>query len=112
MRTRSTIPASSVLSLPKDRLVLGLRGTISEVELHCIQARLQGARLSKVRRGELPLILPVGYVRTADGQIEFDPDQEVQGALRTIFTQFELLGNCNAVLRYFRDHGLQVPRRR
>lgn len=64
-----------------DRLVLGLRGTISEVELHCIQARLQGARMSKVRRGELALPLPVGLVRNREGQIEFDPDQEVQGAI-------------------------------
>ena len=51
-----------------DRLLLGLRGTISEVELHCIQARLHGARMSKARRGELPLLLPIGYVRGADGQ--------------------------------------------
>lgn len=95
-----------------DRLLLGLRGTISEVELHCIQARLQGARLSKVRRGELALPLPVGYVRSRDGHIELDPDQEVQGAIRTIFTQFERLGTATAVLHFFRDHGLRLPRRR
>jgi DNA invertase Pin-like site-specific DNA recombinase len=95
-----------------DRLVLGLRGTVSEVELHCIQARLQGARLSKARRGELALPLPVGYVRGRDGQIEVDPDQEVQAALRTIFAQFECAGTATAVLRFFRDHGLRVPRRR
>jgi DNA invertase Pin-like site-specific DNA recombinase len=94
-----------------DRLLLGLRGTISEVELHCIQARLQGARLSKVRRGEFPLELPVGYVRSADGQVEFDPDQEVQGTIRTILTQFERLGTGSAVLWFFRDHGLKLPRR-
>src|SRR6266508_5372369 len=111
MRTRSTIPASSVLSLPQDRLVLGLRGTISEVELHCIQARLQGARLSKVRRGELVLPVPVGYVRRRDGPIELDPDQEVQGAVRTVFDQFERLGTATAVLRFFHDHGLRLPRR-
>jgi len=94
-----------------DRLLLGLRGTISEVELHCIQARLHGARLSKARRGEFPLLLPIGYVRGADGQVEFDPDAEVQGALRTIFTQFERLGSASAVLRFFNAHGLRVPRR-
>src|SRR5712692_5772306 len=76
-----------------DRLLLGLRGTISEVELHCIQARLRGARLSKARRGELPLGLPIGYVRGTDGQVEFDPDEEVQGALHTIFAQFARLGS-------------------
>jgi hypothetical protein len=89
----------------------GLRGTISEVELHCIQARLQGARLSKVRRGEFAMGLPVGYVRDRDGQIELDPDQEVQGALRAIFAQFESGGTASAVLRFFREHGLRMPRR-
>src|SRR5438067_483209 len=94
-----------------DRLLLGLRGTISEVELHCIQARLHGARMSKARRGELPLLLPIGYVRGADGQVTFDPDAEVQGALRTIFAQFEQHGSASAALRFFREHGLRIPRR-
>jgi DNA invertase Pin-like site-specific DNA recombinase len=94
-----------------DRLLLGLRGTISEVELHCIQSRLQGARLSKVRRGELPLLLPVGYVRSRDGRVERDPDQEVQGAVRLVFEQFARQGTAKAVLHFFRDHGLRLPRR-
>ncbi len=94
-----------------DRLLLGLRGTISEVELHWIKARLYGARLSKARRGELPVTLPIGYVRGTDGQVECDPDEEVQGALRTIFAQFEHLGSASAVLRFFRAHGLRLPRR-
>jgi len=94
-----------------DRLLLGLRGTISEVELHCIQARLHGARMSKVRRGEFPLLLPVGYVRNREGQVELDPDEEVQGTIRTIFAQFARLGTVTAVLRFFRDHGLRMPRR-
>jgi DNA invertase Pin-like site-specific DNA recombinase len=95
-----------------DRLLLGLRGTISEVELHCIKERLDGARMSKARRGELPLRLPTGYVGSRDGQIELDPDQEVQGAIRTIFTQFERLGTVTAILHFFNDHGLTIPRRR
>jgi DNA invertase Pin-like site-specific DNA recombinase len=94
-----------------DRLLLGLRGTVSEVELHCLQARLQGARLSKVRRGALALPLPVGYVRGRDGQVELDPDQEVQEAIRTVFAQFERLGAAAGVLRFFRAHGLRLPRR-
>ncbi len=94
-----------------DRLLLGLQGTISEVELHCIQARLQGARHSKARRGELPMRLPVGFVRGRNGRIELDPDQEVQGALRTVYAQFAALGSANAVLRFFREHGLKIPRR-
>jgi DNA invertase Pin-like site-specific DNA recombinase len=95
-----------------DRLLLGLRGTISEVELHCIQERLQGARLSKARRGELPLRLPAGYVAGRDGEVELDPDQEVQGAIRAIFAQFERLGTATAVLHFFNEHGLRIPRRR
>lgn len=95
-----------------DRLLLGLRGTISEVELHCIQERLHGARLSKARRGELPLRLPAGYVAGRDGKVELDPDLEVQGAIRTIFTQFERLGTATAVLHFFNEHGLRIPRRR
>lgn len=98
-----------------DRLLLGLRGTISEVELHCIQERLHGARMSKARRGEFALGLPVGYIRDREGRhpggIRFDPDQEVQGAIQTVFTQFEHLGRASAVLQFFRDHGLKVPRR-
>lgn len=93
-----------------DRLLLGLRGTISEVELHCIQARLQGARRSKAQRGELPMRVPVGFVRGRAGPIELDPDQEVQGALQTVYAQFESLGSANAVLRFFREHGLKIPR--
>ena len=95
-----------------DRLLLGLRGTISEVELHCIKERLDGARMSKARRGELPIRLPAGYVPGTEKQIEFDPDQEVQGAIRTIFAQFEQRGTATAVLHFFNDHGLKIPRRR
>lgn len=95
-----------------DRLLLGLRGTISEVELHCIQARLQGARVSKARRGELPFRLPIGFVSGKEGRVEMDPDQEVQGAIHTILDQFERLGSVSRVLGFFREHGLKVPRRR
>jgi DNA invertase Pin-like site-specific DNA recombinase len=95
-----------------DRLLLGLRGTISEVELHCIQERLHGARLSKARRGELPLRLPAGYVAGRDGAVELDPDQGVQAAIRAIFDQFERLGTASAVLHSFNEHGLRIPRRR
>src|SRR5918911_5005746 len=95
-----------------DRLLLGLRGTISEVELHYIQERLHGARLSKARRGDLPLRLPAGYVTSGEGAVVLDPDQEVQGAIRTIFTQFERLGTATAVLHFFNMHGLRIPRRR
>ncbi|HUR07677.1 MAG TPA: recombinase family protein, partial [Nonomuraea sp.] len=95
-----------------DRLLLGLRGTISEVELHCIQERLRGARSSKAQRGELRLRLPAGYVYGSDGRVELDPDQEVQAALRAIFEQFARRGTASAVLRFCNEHGLTLPRRR
>jgi DNA invertase Pin-like site-specific DNA recombinase len=95
-----------------DRLLLGLRGTISEVELHCIQARLHGAELSKARRGELRLRLPVGFVHGPDGQVDLDPDQEVQGAIRSVFAAFDRLGSACAVLRFLREHDLTIPRLR
>ena len=95
-----------------DRLLLGLRGTVSEVELHCIQERLRGARHSKAQRGELRLRLPAGYVYSHDGRVELDPDQAVQAALRTIFEQFARLGTASAVLRFCNEHGLTIPRQR
>jgi hypothetical protein len=73
---------------------------------------LHGARLSKAQRGELPLRLPAGYVAGRAGEVEFDPDQEVQEAIRTIFAQFERQGTATAVLHFFNAHGLRIPRRR
>jgi DNA invertase Pin-like site-specific DNA recombinase len=95
-----------------DRLLLGLRGTISEVELHWIQERLRGARHSKARRGDLRLRLPAGYVYGRDGRVELDPDQAVQAALRVIFAQFPRLGTASAVLRFCNEHALTIPRQR
>jgi DNA invertase Pin-like site-specific DNA recombinase len=93
-----------------DRLLLGLKGTLSEAELWSIRARLQGGRWNKARKGELACPLPVGYVREPDGRVTLDPDQQVQTTVRTIFEQFRLLGSASAVLRYFREHQLPMPR--
>ncbi|MBM4458775.1 MAG: resolvase [Chloroflexi bacterium] len=93
-----------------DRLLLGLKGTLSEAELWTLRSRLQGGRWNKARKGELAYSLPVGYVREPDGRVELDPDQQVQTTIRTIFEQFQLLGSTPAVLRYFRDHQLPMPR--
>src|SRR5262249_42946304 len=90
----------------------GAAGSISEVELHCVEARLHGSELSKARRGELRLRLPVGFVHGKDGRVELDPDEEVRGALRAVFAAFERLGSACAVLRFFKDHGLKIPRSR
>ncbi len=93
-----------------DRLLLGLKGTLSEAELYAIKARLQGGRLNKARKGELAQMLPVGLARGRDGCVRLDPHTDVQATLRVVFDQFDHLGTANAVLRYFRDQELQMPR--
>jgi hypothetical protein len=93
-----------------DRLLLGLKGTLSEAELYALKTRLHGGRLNKARKGTLVQMLPVGLVRTRDGRVTLDPHLDVQTTVRTVFTQFDRLGSANAVLRYFRDHDLPMPR--
>ena len=71
-----------------DRLLLGLKGTMSEAELHVLGARLRGGILNKARRGELRGHLPVGFVYTADGRVALDPDTQVQESVRLLFQTF------------------------
>src|SRR5438876_1619879 len=68
-----------------DRLLLGLKGTMSEAELHVLRARLRGGILNKARRGELWSPRPSGFIYGADGRVHLDPDQQVQGTLRLFF---------------------------
>jgi DNA invertase Pin-like site-specific DNA recombinase len=97
--------------LYNDRLLLGLKGTMSEAELHWLRQRLDAGRLSQVRRGEYRQRLPTGLVRLADGQVVKDPDDQVRHALELVFTKFEELGSCSQVLRYFRREQILLPRR-
>jgi DNA invertase Pin-like site-specific DNA recombinase len=94
-----------------DRLLLGLKGTMSEAELHFITARLRGGQLSKAKRGELPLPLPVGFVYDPAGKVVVDPDVGVQHALRHLFTTFARTGSARATVQAFRDEGLSFPAR-
>jgi len=94
-----------------DRLLLGLKGVFSEAQWHAMRQHLYAALLNKARRGELNLRLPVGYERLENGEVVKTPDLEVQGALNMLFKQFQRLGSAGAVLRYFRDHKLQLPRK-
>ncbi|MBD0281449.1 MAG: recombinase family protein [Thermoleophilaceae bacterium] len=94
-----------------DRLLLGLKGTMSEAELHFIRARLQGGILSKARRGELPLPLPVGLVYDPAGRVVLDPDAAVQQALGHLFATFERSGSARAVAQAFNRDGLLFPAR-
>jgi DNA invertase Pin-like site-specific DNA recombinase len=94
-----------------DRLLLGLKGTMSEAELHILRARLVGGVLNKAQRGELKMPLPVGLVYTEDDRVELDPDQQVQQSLRVLFATFERTGAAWATVQSFRREGLKFPRR-
>jgi DNA invertase Pin-like site-specific DNA recombinase len=94
-----------------DRLLLGLKGELSQAELHFLKERMRGGVLNKARRGELEMGPPIGLVYLSDGRIGLDPDQEVQSALRMIFDTFERLGSAMQTVRFFRDERLRFPRR-
>jgi DNA invertase Pin-like site-specific DNA recombinase len=91
-----------------DRLLLGLKGTISEAELHLIRQRMSSGRLAKARRGELAMPLPVGFVRRPSGEVVLDPDEQVRSVVRLVFDLFDRLATVNAVLRYLADHQIQM----
>ena len=92
-----------------DRLLLGLKGTMSEAELHFIRARLIGGQRSKARRGELRMGLPVGLVYDPAGKVVLDPDTGVQQAIRHVFTLFARTGSARAAVQQFNADGLLFP---
>ena len=94
-----------------DRLLLGLKGTISEAELHFIRARLQGGLLAKAARGELRVRLPVGLVYDQLGNVTLDPDAQVRGAVEHLFKSFEQTGSAHAVVKQFAAEQLKFPGR-
>jgi DNA invertase Pin-like site-specific DNA recombinase len=94
-----------------DRLLLGLKGTMSEAELHMLKMRLVGGVLSKAQRGELKMPLPIGLVYDADQRVVLDPDQQVQQALRLFFATFDRTGSAWATVQVFRREGWKFPKR-
>ena len=97
-------------ALFNDRLLLGLKGTMSEAELHIIRARLDGGIRNKAARGELRRGLPVGFVwGEQDGEVLFHPDEAVTGAIRTVFERFAEFGSARRVWLWFRSEGLSFP---
>ena len=94
-----------------DRLLLGLKGTMSEAELHLLRARLLGGQLNKARRGELWMKPPLGFVYDDSGRIVFDPDQQVQRAVRLLFETFRRTGSAMRVVHHFKTEGVLWPRR-
>ena len=94
-----------------DRLLLGLKGTMSEAELHILKARMRGGQLNKARRGELEMCPPVGLVYRNDRTLGLDPDAQVQNAIRLVFDTFERTESAMQTVRFFREQGLLFPRR-
>src|SRR5512134_467043 len=97
-------------ALFNDRLVLGLKGTMSEAELHILRARLEGGIRNKAARGELRRGLPVGFVwGDADGEVRFHPDEAVRSAIHQVFARFAETGSARRVWLWFRSEGLTFP---
>jgi DNA invertase Pin-like site-specific DNA recombinase len=94
-----------------DRLLLGLKGTMSEAELHVLKARLIGGQRNKAKRGELEMSLPIGLVYDAAGAVVLDPDQQIQQSIRLLFDTFREIQSATAVVRRFLREGIRFPRR-
>jgi len=94
-----------------DRLLLGLKGTMSEAELHVLRARLRGGILNQARRGALKVALPVGLVYDPADKVVLDPDRQVRQSIEHLFRTFERTGSASAAVKHFREQGLRFPRR-
>ncbi len=92
-----------------DRLLLGLKGTMSEAELHILRGRMDQGRRNKARRGELYNRLPIGYLLTPAGEVVMDPDEQVRGVVRLCFEKFQEIGTGRGVCLYLVRHGIRFP---
>jgi DNA invertase Pin-like site-specific DNA recombinase len=94
-----------------DRMVLGLKGTMSELEWHTIRKRLHEAIVNKARRGELEMVPPAGFEWCDGGGLQITPDRQVAEALRLVFDKFDDLGSARQVAIWLRGQGIKLPRR-
>ena len=92
-----------------DRLLLGLKGTMSEAELHILKARMLAGRKAKARRGELGKPVPIGYMRRPSGEIVFDPDEQAQATVRLVFDLFDRFKTVGKVMTYLIEHDIRMP---
>ena len=92
-----------------DRLLLGLKGTMSEAELHILKSRLQQGMWNKAERGEVLNHPPIGYVRTPASDFVIDPDEQVQSVVRMVFDQFPRRGSVNGLLRWLVQNDVKLP---
>ena len=95
-----------------DRLLLGLKGTMSEAELHFLRERMRGGALSKAKRGELRCLLPVGYVYDEAGNVVKDPDLQVQASVTMFFESFRMCGSAHRLAVYYSEKGYLFPANR
>jgi DNA invertase Pin-like site-specific DNA recombinase len=94
---------------PNDRLLLGLKGTMSEVELHTMRNRLDRGRLNKAHRGELFSNVPLGYLILANDEVAFDPDEQARSVTRLLFEKFDAIGSLHGLLRYLVRNDIRLP---
>src|SRR5437764_2465759 len=94
-----------------DGLLLGLKGTMAQAELHFLRARLQGGKLNKAKKGELRFPLPLGNCYDEQGRIAPDADEEVRGAVEMVFRLFRETGSCYGVVHQFSQRALRFPKR-
>jgi DNA invertase Pin-like site-specific DNA recombinase len=94
-----------------DRILLGLKGTISEAELHVIKSRMRGGILNKAKRGELKMPMPVGLVYDQLDRVILDPDRQVQKSIHHVFQAYQHTASAISVVKLFREQGLLFPRR-
>lgn len=92
-----------------DRLLLGLKGTMSEAEIHLLRSRMYEGLLHKARRGEVYGQPPIGYIKDAEGRFALDPDEQVQSVVRLLFAQFERQGTVSGLLRWLVQHDIRIP---
>lgn len=92
-----------------DRLLLGLKGTMSEAELHILKARMLAGRKAKARRGELGKAVPMGYVRRPSGEVAFDPDEQAQATIRLVFDLFDRFKTVGKVMTYLVENEIRMP---
>jgi len=94
---------------PNDRLLLGMKGTLSEMELSTLRQRAYEAMLQKARRGELFMMVAIGYVRVGKDRIEIDPNRRVREAISLVFHKFRELGSIRQVLLWLRQERIELP---
>lgn len=94
---------------PNDRLLLGLKGIMSEMELHMMRNRLQHGRLNKARRGELFFSVPFGYVKLPNGKIDLDPDEQARAVVHLLFEKYDELGSVYGLFHWMIAHGISLP---